>query len=344
MRQLLGILILSMIFVGQSAAQVSKYKVIPIGFYNFENLFDTIDQENDDAEFLPSGTRHWDGVKYRDKLTKLDEVVSQIGTDLSPDGLAIIGVAEIENAGVLADFAKQRRVANRNYQYVHYESTDRRGIDVGLLYNPKYFKVQHSSIHPLIIYDEDSTRNYTRDILLVGGLLDGDQIFVLVNHWPSRRSGEAATAHLRNSAADICKAISDSLNQVHPDAKVIVMGDLNDDPTSPSIKEHLGAQKTKKKVKKDGFFNPFEQYYLDGIGTLAYQDAWTIFDNIIISYGWLAPKSGYQFYKSAIFNKPFLIQKTGRYKGYPFRTFDFDLYVGGYSDHLPVCIYVVKKV
>jgi hypothetical protein len=93
--------------------------------------------------------------------------------------------------------------------------------------------------------------------------LDGDQIFVLVNHWPSRRGGEAATAHLRNAGADICKAVSDSLNQVHPDAKVIVMGDLNDDPTSPSIKKHLGAQKSKKKVKKDGECNDNRNVVVD---------------------------------------------------------------------------------
>lgn len=329
-----------------SFAQNKEYQVAAVGFYNFENLFDTIDSpDTNDEEFLPNGDRHWTGEVYREKLKNLARVVSELGTDLTPDGVAILGVSEIENRTVLEDFVKQPAVASRNYQIVHFDSPDRRGIDVGLIYQPKYFTITGSAALPLMIYGDDGERIYTRDILYVAGLLDGEPLHVLVNHWPSRRGGEAATAPFRNAGALVCKNVKDSLLQIDPNAKVIVMGDLNDDPTSPSVKKVLAAKNKEKDVKAGDFFNPMYDFFKKGIGTLAYRDAWSLFDQIIISEGLVEENQrGFKFYKASVYNPKYLIQKTGQFKGYPFRTFDFDNYIGGYSDHFPVFVYLVKEV
>lgn len=329
-----------------TASAQKSVKVGAIGFYNFENLFDTKDHpEKLDEEFTPTGKRLWKEDIYWEKQQNLARVVAELGTELSPDGLAILGVAEVENRKVLEDFVKQDQVKDRNYQIIHYESPDRRGIDVALLYQSKYYQVTESKAIPLMIYRDSGERVYTRDILLVGGSFDGDLLYVLVNHWPSRSGGESATRAFRNAGALRCKAISDSLSTLYPTAKVIIMGDLNDDPVSPSVKKILRAQPKAGKVRPKGFYNPMHEFYKKGFGTLAYRDAWSLFDQILINYPLVNPKAeGYQYYRAYIHNPSYLIQKKGRYKGYPFRTFDFDNYMGGFSDHYPVYVYLVKEV
>lgn len=341
---LLAILALISLPLFSQKKQKESFAVACVGFYNLENLFDTVDSpDTNDSEFLPDGKRNWTPQVYKEKLKNMAKVIHDLGRDVTPDGAAILGVAEVENRLVLEDLVKQRSIADRNYQVVHYDSPDERGIDVGLLYQPKYFRLLGSKAIPLMIYGDDGERNLTRDILYVKGLLDGDTVHVMVNHWPSRRGGEAATQPYRNAAALVCKNVKDSLLVINPNAKVIVMGDLNDDPNSPSVKKVLASASKKKDVVPGGFFSPFFEYFRQGIGTMAYQDAWSLFDQIIISEGLVnETQQGYHFYKARVFNEPWLIQTTGQYKGYPFRTFDFDNYIGGYSDHFPVCIYLVK--
>ena len=328
-------------------AQEKQYKVACVGFYNVENLFDTVDDPNKrDEEFLPAGDRRWTNEVYQDKLKNLARVVSELGTELTPDGVAILGVSEIENRKVLEDLVQQPAIAKRNYQIVHYDSPDERGIDVGLIYQPKYFTVTGSRAIPLVIYDEaDGERNFTRDILHVSGLLDGEPLHVLVNHWPSRRGGEKRSQPGRNAGAMVCKTVKDSLQSLDPNAKVIIMGDLNDDPTSPSVKQVLAAKSKVKDTKPGDVFNPMYSFYKKGIGSNAWRDAWSLFDQVIVSYGLVNKKAaGYRFHKAVVYNKPYLIQRTGQYKGYPFRTFDFDNYIGGYSDHFPAYVFLVKEV
>ncbi len=326
--------------------QEQQYKVACVAFYNFENLFDTLDTPGKfDEEFTPDGQRLWNGEKYREKLHNLARVVAELGTDLTPDGPALLGVAEVENRKVLEDFTREPAIAKRNYQIIHYESPDRRGIDVALLYQPKYFTPLGSRPVRLHIFNENNDTVFTREILYVTGLLDGDTLHVLVNHWPSRRGGEKATQPLRNAAALLGKNLKDSLVANNPAAKVILMGDLNDDPTSPSVAKVLLAKPNKKQLRKGDFYNPWHAFYKKGIGTLAYRDAWSLFDQIIITEGLVNPEyPGYHFYKAKVFNPAYLVQKTGQFKGYPFRTFDFDNYIHGYSDHFPVCIYLLKPL
>ena len=172
-------------------AQKTTYKVSLIGFYNLENFYDTInDPKVNDEEFLPEGSKRYTGEVYTDKVNHLSEVLSQIGTDKSPDGLAMFGCAEIENEAVLQDLAHQPSLIRRNYQIVHYDSPDERGVDVALMYNPKYFTPKFSEPLNVLLYNTDSTIRKTRDVLYVYGMFDGEPLHVFVNHWPSRRGGE----------------------------------------------------------------------------------------------------------------------------------------------------------
>lgn len=339
------ILILFVICSFTNTSAQDKFKLVSVGFYNLENLFDT---ENDttinDEDFLPDGNNTWTNDKYAEKLTNMAHVISKIGTEHVKAGLSLFGVAEIENKKVLEDLAKQPSIASRNYQIVHYNSPDRRGVDVGLMYNPKHFSPLESKSIPLLVY-ENGEREYTRDILYVKGLLDGDTFHVMVNHWPSRRGGEEASAYKRNKGAEICRNVHDSIYNLNPNAKVFIMGDLNDDPTSNSIKFFLKAKGKEADIKKGDLFNPFEDYYRRGIGSNAYRDSWSLFDQIIISSGLLQNKTnGYQYQKAFVFNKEFLTQTFGQYKGYPFRTFSGNTYQGGYSDHFPSYVVLSKKI
>lgn len=324
-------------------SQEKKYKVGIVAFYNLENFFDTINDPNkNDEDFLPTGSYHYTGKVYQDKVRKLTEVLSELGTDISPDGFSLLGVAEIENDKVLEDLVAQPEFANRHLKIVHYDGPDDRSIDPALIYNPKYFKVKHSE--PLFVRMEnsDGTLHYTRDVLWVSGLYDGEMIHVFVNHWPSRRGGEEASAPARASAASVSKRVIDSLMKIDPQTKVFVMGDLNDDPTSPSVAKVLGAKGEIKSVKDGELYNPWVDFINRGIGTLAYNDSWNLFDQIILSSGFLKKEQkGFFFHAAHIFNKQFMVTKTGRYKGYPMRTFDGNIYNGGYSDHFPTyCIFL----
>lgn len=352
MRRILLILISVGVFgsVGANAQRNKKneYQILSIAFYNFENLFDTLDTPNKiDEEFTPDGGKKYNGEIYFDKLGKIAHVLSKIGTDKTPDGPALIGTAEIENISVLNDLVKQPAIADRNYQPILLEGPDKRGIDPALLYNPKYFQpIKSRGLWVPLFEDEEKTDTiHTRNILYVKGILMNELVHIFVNHWPSRRGGEERSAPLRNAAATVCKTVVDSIIDADDEAKIIVMGDFNDDPHSPSIKNVLLAQKSLEKLKIGDLYNPFTDYYVKGIGTLAWRDSWNLFDQIIMSQQFTEKEqSGFFFSSSEVYNKPYLTQKTGNFKGYPFRSFIGNNYTGGYSDHFPVLAYFVKKI
>lgn len=321
-----------------------KVKIVTLGFYNLENLFDIVDDTLiNDEEFLPGGARSWTEDKYKEKLANMAFVISQIGISEAKSGLSLLGVSEIENRKVLEDLVIQPSIKERNYQIIHYDSPDGRGVDVAMLYNPKHFIPLYSEAIPLMIFDGEKRRK-TRDILYVKGILDMDTIHVMVNHWPSRGGGDITASH-RNNAAKLCRIVVDSLFGLNENAKIFVMGDLNDDPTDESLKSHLRAVGNIKDIKKTGMFNPYEDFFRRGQGSNAYRDSWSLFDQIIISKGVTNKRNnGYYYRKANIFNKAFLVQTSGQYKGYPFRTFSFDKYQGGYSDHFPTYLYLVKEI
>ena len=336
------------LFIGISAsilAQDSQFKAVSIGFYNLENLFDfERDTSINDRDFLPWGKRAWTEEKYNEKLTNMAYVISQMGIDVTPAGLSILGVSEIENKRVLEDLVAQPAISERNYAIVHRDSPDKRGIDVAMLYNPLHFTVLNVEMKNINFIFDDGDTLRTREIMHVSGLLDGDTTHVLVNHWPSRSGGEKRSAPRRDKAATKVKEIVDGIKAKNPNAKVLVMGDFNDDPTSTSTKGILRAKGKVKSVKSKDMFNPMYDPYRRGLGSNAYRDNWSLFDQIIVSPGLLdKEQDGYFYYKAQIFNKKYLIQRSGQYKGYPYRTFSGDKYQGGYSDHFPVLVYLVKK-
>ncbi|MGL5635472.1 MAG: endonuclease/exonuclease/phosphatase family protein [Bacteroidales bacterium] len=319
-----------------------KFAVYGIAFYNIENLFDTIPGDND-KEYTPNGPNKWNTMKYQSKLKNMAYAISQLGMDKSPIGPAVIGVAEVENRTVLEDLVKTGELAKRNLQVVHEDGPDYRGVDVGLLYNPKLFKYEGHQSRTLV--DKEEPRFRTRDQLVVRGRIDGELFNIIVNHWPSRRGGEERSRPKRAIAAQLTKDIVDSIQRVTPESKIVIMGDLNDDPNNYSVKEVLDAKKYEKEVKPGGLFNPFWSIFDKGIGTLAYKGQWNLFDQIIISYNLLGKdRSSLKFWKAEVFSKDFLKTQEGTYKGYPKRTHAGGVWTNGYSDHFPTLIYLVKEL
>ncbi len=333
-------------FANITKAQKQSYKVVLVGFYNLENLFDTSHaQGKNDYDFTPSSEYHYNTRVYFDKLDHLSYAISQIGIDINPDGLALMGCAEIEDSVVLHDLVRREPLKNRNLQFVHYESPDERGIDVGFIYNPKYFKVISSAPFYVELPSGSKEAHHTRDVLYVKGILAGDTVHVFVNHWPSRSGGEERSQPGRAAAAQVCKTRIDSILAINPYAKILAMGDLNDDPVSPSVVKVMKAKGDKEDVGLKDIYNPWANFYKKGIGTIAYQDAWGLFDQIMLSGAWLIKdQKGFFFHKANIFNAEFLVQKTGKYRGYPKRTWDGSTYNYGYSDHFPVYITLLKRV
>lgn len=333
------------------SAQKKNYQVSTVAFYNVENLFDTIrNPEIYDEEWTPTGAQHWTSKKYNQKIHNLASVISIIGTDENPEMPAIVGVAEVENRGVLEDLISQPELASGNYGIVHYDSPDKRGIDVGLLYRKDHFQVLASQPVTLMIKDmskidfktkEKGVRVYTRDQLVVTGLLDGEEIHFIVNHWPSRVGGEKRSSPFREAAAALNLKIIDSLKAINPKAKVIAMGDLNDGPYNKSMTNVLQAVDDKEKVGDTGIFNPMQKMAKQGLGTLAYRDGWDVFDQIYMTASVVNGNyNTWTFWKAGIFKKPFLIQQDGKFKGYPLRNSNSEV---GYSDHFPVYIYLLKE-
>ncbi len=341
-KELKPFLLLAVLLFGAhlSFAQHKEKELACIGFYNLENLFDTInDPEKFDEDYTPEGKNNWNEKKYQEKLFNMSHVISLLGKEGCPEGISLLGVSEIENRKVLEDLVKQPALVNRNLQIVHAESPDKRGIDVGLLYNPSRFKLIESKSFRLNAFKNDGDTLFTRDPLLVTGFLDNEKIHILVNHWPSRSSGEKISRPSRNSAADLCRSICDSLSQADPSAKIMLMGDLNDDPFNDSVKKHMKTKSEKSEMSAEFFYNPWENILKKGFGTLAYRDTWNLFDQILISNPLLDGKAaGYQYLTCKIFKEKFMLQTEGSFKGYPLRTFN-----GGYSDHLPVYVYLIRE-
>ena len=307
------------------------YKVM---FYNFENLFDTInDPEILDEEFTPDGPKKWNSVKYNKKIGNLERVLFDIAA-LDKNYPAVIGVSEVENRSVLEDVIATPKLAPANYRIVHYDSPDARGVDVAFFYRPDVFELEGSAPIPFTM--EGLPNFKTRDIVTMWGTIEGEPFYFMVAHWPSRLGGKEASAPKRERAAEIMRRAADSVLRLDPATKVVMMGDFNDDATDDSITEVLGAKGDIRKLEPGDYYNPFINVLKAGYGTLAYQDAWNLFYNIVVSENLVAgdglkirkasPKA--RFYGN-IFSRPYMIQQEGQYKGYPLRTFVGNNFQGG---------------
>jgi hypothetical protein len=317
-----------------------------IAFYNLENLFDTIDTPDVlDEEFTPEGPDKWNGARYREKINNMALAISRIGEDDGwKGGPAILGVSEIENRSVLEDLVSHPLLKDSNYQIVHYDSPDLRGVDVALLYRPRFFSVTASASPSLELYDENGARIYTRDQLVVSGVFDNEPMSFIVCHWPSRSGGEVTSRPRRIAAATLSRRLVDSLLTINENAKVFVMGDLNDDPTDESLRKYLRASGDPDRLKNGEMFNAMFPLFRKGIGSLYYRDGINLFDQIIMTPSLVGKDfSSYKFLYARVFNAPFLVQKDGQYKGYPLRSFVGTVWQGGFSDHFPVYVMIVKE-
>jgi hypothetical protein len=339
---LLAVIMAVMAAAPQATAQERKrYMRVGVAFYNLENLFDTINNNGRyDLEFSPQGKNRWDGPKYRSKINNMAYAISQMTTKTTPMGPAVIGVSEIENRSVLDDLVKADAIKGWNLQVVHHDSPDLRGVDVGLLYNPKFFQLINVTNHRLEIPGMPDFR--TRDQMCVVGLLAGSRVGIIVNHWPSRRGGSKESSHLREAAAGLTRQIADSLLRVDPKMGIIVMGDLNDDPSDTSVAETLGASREPDESKL--YYNPFWKLLDKGIGSYIYRGGWDLFDQIIVNRNLVDGSCGLKFEKGEVFNRDFLRQQEGRYKGYPHRTFSGGVWTNGYSDHFPTEIFLIREM
>lgn len=329
-----------------------------IGFYNVENLFDTYhDDGKNDYEFLPDGANRWTDARYNRKLHNIATVIKSMAKENNAFH-TVLGLSEIENRHVLEDLVSQPEIAEANYQIVHYDGPDRRGVDVALLYRPEHFKVIESQSIPYdfnssdIKFDmdkESQDRFRTRDILMVRGEIKGEMFAFFVTHLPSRIGGKGSD--LRSRGAEIIYEHSVDLMKKHPGIKIVVMGDMNDNPTDESMAVYLRGKENVREVGEADFFSPFTSMLKAGYGSLAYRGEWNIYDLILTNEALVnAPKGSLRIvpivkgkYYGRVFSQPYMVQQTGQYKGTPFRTFSSGSYVGGYSDHYPTYIVISYK-
>ena len=328
-----------------------------IGFYNLENLFDTYnDPAKNDEEFLPEGKNKWTEAKYTKKLHNMASVIRTMA-DANGRFHTILGVSEIENRLVLEDLVSQPEIADANYQIVHYDGPDRRGVDVALLYKPEQFTYIDSESIPFTFegsaiefaMNREQQKNFrTRDILMVHGTIDGEHFAFYVAHLPSRIGGKGGD--LRSRGGEIIYNHALGMMEKYPGIKIAVMGDMNDNPTDDSMAVYLHGKENPQEVGKTDFYSPFLSMYKQGFGSLAYQGEWSIYDLILINETLLnAPEGGLKIrtadkkgHYGVVFRRPFMVTQKGQYKGYPFRTFSNGSFIGGYSDHFPTYIVVSK--
>ncbi|MGI9530107.1 endonuclease/exonuclease/phosphatase family protein [Lutimonas sp.] len=336
-------------YVGIEKPPSKKTIIKTIGFYNVENLFDTVDDSlTIDEDYTPAGKNHFTITQYKKKIHNTARVLLELGGKNNEFGPAIIGLAEIENYSVVHDLVNDVRLVNSSYQIIHKDSPDRRGIDVALIYRDSEFFPLDFKFIEVKLWDDSGRRIYTRDILYVKGVLENEELHLIVNHWPSRRGGKSRSESKRMKTAFLVRQITDDILLRNPEAKILILGDFNDNPSDKSIKKSLLKPIQLENQLFYPFFNPMDVMFRKGWNSLAYRDELFLFDQIILSSIFKKKKNkafaGFQFYRAGIFNPDYLITPNGPYKGYPMRSFQNNHFADGYSDHYPVYVKLIKSV
>jgi predicted extracellular nuclease len=302
-------------------------------FYNIENLFDIYNDElKHDKDFTENSELRWTLKRYKNKIKKISYAISQIGLAETKERPAIIGLAEVENKQVLNDLIQAEALAQQDYKYLHFDSKDERGIDVALLYDPKKFELLHAEVKTIVFDEENGDKDYTRDVLHVFGKFLGEKIDILVNHWPSKRS-DNENGSKRLLVSNLVSDIVGDIRLKNEFAKIMIMGDFNDDPSSESVKNL---------VNNNQLYNPMDTLLSIDRGTTVHRGEWNLFDQMILSVNCFErKKNSLRFDSANIFDADFLKQQDGDYKGTPYRTYVGKSYKGGYSDHFPV--YTIMK-
>ena len=339
-------------------ADAQKHRSYVIGFYNLENLFDTYhDEGKNDYEYLPDGANEWTEEKYAKKLRNMARVIADMKKD-NGAWHAVLGVSEVENRHVLEDLVSEPAIAEANYQIVHYDSPDRRGVDCALFYRPQIFKYIASEAIPFTFEnsridwsqwtEEEKEAFRTRDVLMVRGTIDGEMFAFFVCHLHSRLGGKGAD--LRPRGAEIAYQRAMELQEEFPGIKIVVMGDMNDNPTDVSMTEYLRGKEFISDVTDEDFFDPFLSMIKAGYSSLYYRGEGNIFDIVMVNNALAnAPAGTFQIqplikkkFYGRVFSKPYMTNQSGQYKGTPFRTFSNGAFINGFSDHYPTYI-VIKK-
>lgn len=333
--KLQALFLLALIFVlptSCSKKQYNKKRNLTIAFYNVENLFDLKDDpEKKDEEFTPNGNKKWTAKRYQVKLDTLARVLSSINDNELPE---IIGLCEVENKMVIEDLINSDKLVKGNYKVIHFDSPDFRGIDCALIYRPDEFLVIRS--FPIKINFKDKTSYSTRDILYVKGRTKNREVFhIYVNHWPSRIGGTEKTEHKRIEVASILKNSIDSVLFENPSANIIVLGDMNDEPSDISLAQILMAKEPGS--ENANFINLMYPVHIAGKGSYNFRGKWNMLDNIIVSKSLLNDK-GFQCVDNTgyVFRKNWMEYKNSNGEVSPSRTYGGPNYYGGISDHFPV--------
>jgi len=340
MRKIVFLLITTLVVFHISAQNKTDKKTITAIFYNVENLFDTInDPTIDDEEFLPASAKKWNTERYNKKLENLAKVISSVNTNELPE---IVGFAEIENRTVLEDLINTTNLKKGNYKIVHQNSLDSRGIDVGLIYRPDEFIYLS---HQFIPFTAEFELEYKlRDILYVKGLVDKkDTIHVFINHWKSRSGGDKETENQRIAQSQNLRNVVDSILLLNQNAKILIMGDLNDEPRNTSVFETLKANSDYSDNKS--LVNLMLPLVDAGKGSHSFRGEWTMLDNIIVSQAFLCKNNGFivKNNEASIFNAEWITFTNNKGEKSPNRTYGGNNYYGGFSDHYPVYITFIKK-
>ncbi len=359
MRKILNILLILVIICFSADAQKKGGRTYIVGFYNLENLFDIYDDPvKNDGEFLPDGANEWTEVKYWKKVGNMAKVIKEM-SKANGRYHTLLGVCEIENRLVLEDLVMDEQIADANYQIVHYDGPDRRGVDVALLYKPEQFTYVESESIPytfegssidFVMSEEEQDYFKTRDILMVHGFIDGERFAIYVAHLPSRAGDKKGSNQLRDRGGEIMYNHAMMMQEKYPGIKIICMGDMNDNPTDPSMAEYLHGKGNIEDVTSTDFFSPFIQLLKDGYGSLAYRGEWNIYDLLLVNSELANAQEGTlrisplgrKKYYGHVFKKPFMTNQSGQYKDTPFRTFSSGAFIGGYSDHYPTYIVITK--
>jgi predicted extracellular nuclease len=335
----LGILLITL------APAQKKEQAMTLMFYNVENLFDTEhDPAKQDEEFTPESEKAWDLAKYQKKLDDIASVISAVGNGKLP---AIVGLAEVENQKVLEDLVQTRDLKRGNYGIVHYESPDIRGIDCALLYKMEEFRVLASEAIP-VVFPFDSAET-TRDILHVEGkTTDNETLHLFINHWSSRYGGEKESEPKRLYCAVTLRKAVDLVMNREPGAKIIIMGDFNDEPTNRSVFDMLLAHNKRKNAGDRELFNlMYDAHNERNEGSYNYRGTWNMLDQIIVSRPVLTDTRGWHcgFVDGHILKADFLLyHDEERKEDVPNRTYGGPHYYGGISDHLPVYVSLVREI
>ena len=356
MRKRLFLLILASLLIVLGCSAAPKDKVV-VGFYNVENLFDTVhDEGKSDQQFLPDGQNLWTEEKYASKLGNIARVINEMATENGGVYHSVLGLAEVENDRVLGDLVSHKSLASAGYKFIHFESPDARGIDCALLYRPSDFKPLESRAIPFDFLNTDirfektpaeQAEFATRDVLMVRGKLKGEMFAFFVAHLPSRIGDKGSD--LRERGAEIIHRKAMELMAAYPGIKIVVMGDMNDNPGDESMSRYLRGADSPEGLSAKDFFNPFVRMHRDGLGSEEYRGEWNIFDIIMVNSTLCNPDiKGLKIsrigdkYHGRIFNPAFLTQQSGKYKGTPLRTFSAGAFINGYSDHYPTYIILTK--